>query len=322
MDSHFTDNMSTIILQENVTSDVLDFLVDSMIESYRKNRNILKNIILDLSRIKYIEIEGALSLICFCAAIKRKNPIANFHFIYPPDQVFNYLITLGFFGQMSNKVGILEGQEIVHVENKLKNERRVRQKKISDKPDLMPVILPIETINKQMYSPSGVDFENMVGAFANHALVAFEILHTSPLFNFNGEDYYQFRQSNIELYKNIFHHSKSWGIASIHARPNYGTTVCYYDIGIGFKASVKKFKTEAESIEWALIDGNTSKANDDNDGYGLTLVQEFVFRRNGKIKIRSGDCLMQLNSNSSIIKTKVTSFPGVQMSYFVPAKPI
>jgi len=212
----------------------------------------------------------------------------------------------------------MERQDIVHIENEIRNERKMRQKIRSNKFDSMPVVLPIETIYQQIDSTSGSDFENMVGTFANHAIDAFDILQTSPHYNFSGDDYYQFRQSNIELYKNIFHHSQSWGVASIHARPNYGTTVCYYDIGIGFKASVKKFSTEAESIEWALIDGNSSKSNDDNDGYGFTLVQEFVYRRNGKLKIRSGDCLMQLTSPSINKKTKVINFPGVQISYFIP----
>lgn len=318
-DLYMTDNLIKISLPENVNSGVLEFLINATIEPYRKNKTLLQNIVLDLSRVKYIEIEGALSLICFCAAIKRKNPKTNFRYIYPPDKVLSYLMTLGFFGQMSNKVGIIEGQDIVHFENDLRNERRAKQKSRTNNPDLLPVILPIETINQRLNSISGLDFENMVGTFANHAIDTFNILRTSPLYNFSGEDYYQFLQSNIELFKNIFHHSKSWGIASIHARPNFGTTVCYFDIGIGFKASVKKYDTEADSIEWALIDGNTSMSDEDNDGYGFTLVQKFVFRRNGKLKIRSGNCLLELNSSSLKKKTKVMSFPGVQVSYFIPA---
>lgn len=311
--------MTTIQLPENVTSSVLDFLIKSTSESYRKDRSEFNNVALDLSKIKYMDIEGALSMICFCAAVKRKNPNANFGYVYPPDRVLSYLMTLGFFGQMSNKVGVIEGQDVVHIENERRNERRMWQKAKSYKFDSMPVVLPIETIPQPMNSASGADFDLMVGIFANHALDAFDILQTSPHYNFSGDDYYLFRQSNIELYKNIFHHSKSWGIASIHARPNYGTTVCYFDIGIGFKASINKFDTEEKSIEWALIDGNTSKPDDDNDGYGFTIVQDFVFCRSGNIKIRSGDCLMQLNSNTSKKSTIVSSFPGVQISYFIPA---
>ncbi len=313
-DSCFIDKMTVIHIPEKVTSSVLDFLIESTSASYRNNRSIFNNVFLDFSKVKYIDIEGALSIICFCAAVKRKNSTANFGYIYPDDSVLSYLITLGFFGQMSNRVGVIEGQDIVHIEN----ERRMRQKAKSNKFDSKSVVLPIETIPKKMNTTSGADFENMVGEFANHAIDVFDILQTSPFYNFSGDDYYLFRQSNIELFKNIFDHSNSWGIASIHARPNYGTTVCYYDIGVGFKASIKKFDTEAESIEWALVDGNTSMSNDDNDGYGLIIVEEFVFSRNGNIKIRSGDCEMQLISLSSRKKTKVSSFPGAQISFFIP----
>lgn len=316
--SNIDRDILTWVLPDSISSNILDLLIEETKKEYYSNKKAFTNIILDLSRIKYIDIEGVLALICFCSAIKRKNRNANFRFIYPNERVLSYLITLGFFGQMSNKVGVIDRQDIVHYENELKKKRIIRQKTQLDKASNKPLILPIETITQQMSSTSGRDFENMVRTFANHAIDAFDILRTSPHYNFSGEDYYQFRQSNIELYKNIFHHSKSWGIASIHARPNYGTTACYHDIGIGFKAGIKKFDTEVESIEWALIDGHTSKPNDDNDGYGFTLIKEFVFRRNGKIKIRSGDCMLLLNSVSSKKKTKVSSFPGVQISYFIP----
>ena len=319
LDSHIAESITTFQFPENVTSSILDFLINTSTESYRKNRNLLHNIVLDFSKIKYIEIDGALAVICFCAAIKRKNSNANFEFIYPPERVFNYLITLGFFGQMSNKVGVMQREDIVHLENEIRNERRIRMMRNSNKVDPFPVVLPIETITQQINSIGGADFENMVGTFANHVIGAFDILENSPHYNFSGEDYYKFRQSNIELYKNIFHHSESWGITSIHARPNHGTTVCYFDLGIGFKASVKKFATEVESIEWALIDGNTSKPDDDNDGYGFTLVQEFIFKRKGSLKIRSGDCMIQLSSSSTRKKSKVSTFPGVQISFFIPA---
>jgi hypothetical protein len=310
--------MLRILLAENVTSSVLEFLIDFTIEPYRQNKNLLDIVILDFSRIKYIDIEVALLIICFCAALKRKNRQIDFRLKYPSEGVLSFLMTLGFFSQMSNKIEVMDVQHVLHAEDQLQKDRRSRLKQKSNSNDSPPVILPIETIAQKINTISGNDFENMVGSFVNHAIDSFELLRTSTQFNFSGEDYYQFRQSNIELYKNIFHHSQSWGIASIHARPNYGTTVCYYDIGIGFKKSIKKFNTELESIEWALIDGNTSKPDGDNDGYGLTLVQEFVFRRNGKIKIRSGDCLIQLNSNLSRRINKVKSFPGVQISYFIP----
>lgn len=317
--SYIDRDVLTWILPDSISSNILDLLIEETKKEYGNNKNAFCNIVLDFTRTKYIDTEGALSLICFCSAIKRKNRNTNFHFVYPTENVLNYLVSLGFFGQMSNKVGIIEREDIVHYENELRHKRRLKQKKYSNKHNLSPIILPIETIEQKKDTiGSNMDFEHMIGTFASQALGAFDELLTIPQYNFNGEDYYHFCESNIELYKNIFQHSKSWGIATIHARPNFGTSVCYYDIGIGFKASIGKFDSELESIEWALIDGNTSKPDDDNDGFGFTLVQEFVFNRNGKIKIRSGDCLLELNSGSSKKKNRVSYFPGVQISYFIP----
>lgn len=318
MKSTTTQDMSTILLPSSVSLDILEYLVANSKKQYQINKNSFNSIVLDLSQVKYIDVEGALSLICFCAAIKRKNNSANFRIVYPAENVLTYLTSLGFFTQMSNKVGVLEGQEIVHYENELRKSRRISQKHFSNENKLLPIILPIETINQKTNSNSGSDFDNMVGTFANHALDSFDTLKTTPHYKFNGEDYFQFRLSNIELYKNIFQHSESWGIATIHARPHFGTTVSFFDIGIGFKQSIGKYDSEEKSIIWALEDGNTSKQKGDNDGFGLTHVQEFVFRRKGILKIRSGDCQIEMTSPTLMNINKVGKFPGVQLTFFIP----
>jgi len=243
----------------------------------------------------------------------------HLHFSSPQDSIYNYLTILGFYSQLSDKADIIEIQDIVHYESELKKKREENRKTYRQSPEGKPIsiILPIETIPKQIDSISGKDFENRVGKFVNRTIDSFSELFKSTHYNFSGEDQHNFLLSNVELYKNIFEHSQSWGIATIHARPNFGTTVCYFDLGIGFKESVGKFSSELQSIEWALVDGNSSKLGDDNDGYGLTIVQEFVLIRNGSLKIRSGDCLLE-KSNKEKNSRIVTTFPGVQISYFIP----
>lgn len=299
--------------------NILDELAQETIKMYRNNKKKIKNIILDFSEIKFINIESALSLISFFSAIKRKNINTNFHYIYPPENVLRYLMIIGFFGQMSTKVGILEGQNILRHESKMKQERKSKEKVYYNGTKLKPVIFPIATIPQMIETNSGRDFENIVGNFVNQIIDTFNIIFSTPHFNFDEKGRHNFILSNVELFKNIFEHSNSWGIASIHARPDLGTTVCFYDIGIGFKKSVMKFDTECESIEWALVDGNTSKPEGDNDGFGLSIVKTFVLERNGKLKIRSGDCLFEISSNS-ILKRKVQKFPGAQITYFIPIK--
>ena len=304
-------------LPNSVSLNILDSLTDAIIPLWKKKEKKFNQIVLDLSKIKYIEPEGALAIVCFCAAIKYKNPDLNFHFIYPNDNVLTYLANLGFFSQMSTKVGIIEGQNIIHYESELKQKRRVRQKQFYTDDILRPIILPIETIPQQIDTISGRDFENMSITFVNNAINTFKQIFSSPHYNFSGSDQHDFLLSNRELYRNTFEHSTSWGIAVIHSRPNHGTQVCFYDIGIGFKGSVAKFQTDLQSIEWALIDGNSSKSSEDNDGHGLTVVQNFVLRRNGSITIRSGECMLKINQKTKT-PHKVNRFPGVQLSYFIP----
>lgn len=315
--SYIEKDQLTIILSDSVSVNILDLLILETIKIYGKNKNSFNNIVLDLSKIKYIDIEGALSIICFSSAIKRKNKNTSFHILHPSENILNYLMTIGFFRQMSNKVGVVEGQDLVRIEDELLQKRKLIEKMNISKPIIKPTILPITTIPQQMDSSSGRNFENMVGSFANQVIDTFITILSLPHFNFNGKDQHEFVLSNVELFKNIFEHSKSWGIGSIHARPNFGTTACFYDIGIGFKESVNKFNSEFESIEWALINGNTSKPDGDHDGFGLSIIQDFVKSRDGTLKIRSGDCLFEITSTSEQ-KFNVQNFPGVQISYFIP----
>lgn len=317
--SYVDNDKLTLELPNSVSLAVLDSLADEVKTVWKINENKFNQIVIDLSGVQYIEPEGALAIVCFYAAMKNKNPDLSFHFIYPKENVLSYLAALGFFGQMSTKVGVMEGQDIVHYESELRHERRNKQRHFSTNAKLRPIILPIETIPQQNGTISGRDFENMSITFVNKAIRTFEQIFSSPHYNFNGPNQHDFLLSNRELYRNTFEHSKSWGIALIHARPNHGTQVCYYDIGVGFKGSVAKFQTDIESIEWALIDGNSCKSSEDNDGHGLTVVQDFVLRRGGTITIRSGECMLKINQMTRKPKPhKVNRFPGVQISYFIP----
>lgn len=313
----------TITLPEYVSIEIIDFLIKSMPKKDVFGEQKRIDVLLDFSQVKYIFPEGVLSIICFCFFLRNKSifPIndVHIHLNSPPENVYTYLTILGFYGQMSIKSEIIEIQNIVHYESELKKERKARceynKPLFAVKPN--PIILPIETIPMQIDSISGRDFENMLGVFVNHTIDTFGELFQSTHYNFSGEDQHDFLLSNVELYKNVFEHSQSWGIGTIHARPNHGTTVCYFDTGVGFRGSVNKFSTDLQAIEWSLVDGNSSKAGDDNDGFGLTIVQDFVLKRNGNLKIRSGNCLLEITSKSRKNKL-VSEFPGVQISYFIP----
>lgn len=295
---------------------------------------ILNNMLLDLSDVYPVQLSGAVGLVCLCSALV-KNKVdeifipSNFFIYRPHESVLTYLVNLNFFTQMSNKAKLLNCEDLVNAEfERARRREECKRSNSNNHPDYynQSIIWPMEIIPCKGESISSQDFENITQQFINQACNCFEKLFSSAYFNFDGADHQGFWLSNLELFKNVFEHSNSWGLCTIHARPNFGTAVCYYDIGVGFKGSVntslkieKKFETDYESINWALLDGHSSKPH--GTGYGLTIVQDFVVSRNGIIEIRSGDCLFQKKTED--IKWNVQQvpwFPGVQTSFFIPSK--
>ena len=161
----------------------------------------------------------------------------------------------------------------------------------------------------------------------------FERLFSSSHFNFDKAEKHDFWLSNSELYTNIFKHSASWGLVTIHANPARGTTVCYHDIGIGIKSSVnssekagrefEKFETDYEAMKWALKEGNSSEL--DGNGIGLNIIEDFVLRKNGTIEVRSGQCLLQKKPDDQAGERnwryqRKPWFLGTQINFFIPCK--
>ena len=72
--------------------------------------------------------------------------------------------------------------------------------------------------------------------------------------------------------------------------------------------------TSAETIEWAMKSGNTTKMSNIPGGLGLGIIFEFIQKNNGKIHIVSSDGYYEY-SNSLIIKEKLkNSFEGTMVN--------
>ena len=101
-----------------------------------------------------------------------------------------------------------------------------------------------------------------------------------------------------------------------HNKPLYFTIV---DKGITIKENVIKYlqnneMTSAETIEWAMKSGNTTKMSNIPGGLGLGIIFEFIQKNNGKIHIVSSDGYYEY-SNSLIIKEKLkNSFEGTMVN--------
>jgi len=291
------------------------------------------NLIVDLSRVAVIRPGGAIGLVCLCSALmtNKVKEICSPKTIYlrrPPERVLSYLTRIGFFTQMSVKANLLGHGDLVRLEERWKerdrNERT--QGSFSERfgSDKRPIVWPMQLIGRRGDQYTRRDFEDACQHLVNNAADHFYKLFSSPHFNFDDSDRHDFLLANYELYMNVYDHSGSWGLAMIHARPEYGTFMCCYDIGVGIRESVnaspnikKGFDTDLDAIQWALVEGNSSKL--EGNGLGLNTIEDFVWKNRGIFEIRSGECLMQKKSGGSNWKPYgVPWFPGTQINVFVP----
>lgn len=342
VDVYFEENCLVIGMSGIVKVRTLDLIMEELTIERKRQEYTMTDLILDLSDVYRISPAAAEGLVCLCSTLmtNKMKEIAspsNFYLKRPPNGVLTYLTTLGFFTQMSNNAKLLGCEDLVHSESEKKQRRR--EKRIpgifdnSFDNDIRPIVWPMETISTKGSSISDQDFENACQHFVNNAADTFDRLFSSPHFNFDKGDKHNFWFSNVELYMNIFEHSGSWGLATIHANPAHGTTVCYHDIGISIKGSVnsspkagkefEKFKTDYDAMKWALKKGNSSKSG--GDGTGLNIAEDFVLSRNGTIEIRSGRCLLQKKPGEQPgeeywRKQDVPWFPGTQINFFIPCR--
>lgn len=337
---HLDRNCLVIGMSGDVTDGAVQAVIRKLSIQKKRMSHTIVDMVLDLSDARYIEPEGALYLVCLCSVLttgkmKEIASPASFCLRRPPEGVLTYLTTLNFFIQMSGKARLLGCEDLVHLEHE--RRQRSRNEQASNtldnhlNADDHPIIWPMETIDRKLGSIDRGDFEDTCSHFINNAYDQFGKLFSSSHFNFDEANMKEFFSANGELYKNIYEHSDSWGLGLIHARPYYGTTVCYDDIGIGVKESVnsspkagrqfEKFEMDYEAMKWALTEGHSSKIS--GDGEGLSIVEDFVLSRNGTVEIRSGRCFMYKKPGDESGEENwrvrnVPEFPGTQIKFFIP----
>lgn len=128
----------------------------------------------------------------------------------------------------------------------------------------------------------------------------------------------RFRQSLFEIFQN----------AAIHSKSSSGIFTCgqffpqmhrldftIADAGIGIRDNVRKYTGNAKmsscaAIEWALIEGNTTKAAGQPGGLGLKLLKEFIRMNKGKLQIVSRYGYYQFSASGESCKKLDHGFPG------------
>jgi hypothetical protein len=193
------------------------------------------------------------------------------------------------------------------------------------------VVMPFEEIPMTAKGLSGVgqtDFDRCCRRFIASAADNFAFLSQAAFLG-RQFDPRQFWHANVELYKNVYDHSESWGLAVLFAStkpPDAGTVVSYHDIGRGIPASVNAAPQHAactlnddEAIMWAIKERNSSKPG--NNGLGLAIVSECVRACGGRIEIRSGSYrLLRQGYEGEWIAQHVPPLPGTHVSFYIPAQ--
>lgn len=319
-----------------ITARTLDLILQEIYrqKSQSSTESTRVNLIVNLSGVSVIMPSGAVGLVCLCSALmtnKMKNLASpsTFYLRHPPENVLSYLTRIGFFTQMGMKANLMGHHDLIVREEQLKNrDKNMRmQDMVAGRLDSKsrPIVWPMQLIGRKEDQHNRRYFEDVCQQLVNSAADHFDMLFSSPRFNFDRGDKHDFLLANYELYMNIYDHSESWGLAMIHARPEYGTYICCHDIGIGIRESVsashktmKQLETDHDAIRWALVEGNSSKG--EGNGLGLNVIEEFVSSRKGTIEIRSGECLLQRNSaDANWTPRRVPWFPGTQINMFLPA---
>ena len=129
----------------------------------------------------------------------------------------------------------------------------------------------------------------------------------------------RFKQSLFEIFQN----------AAIHSQSEAGVFVCgqffptkhrldftISDAGIGIRENVRKYNknekmSSCEAIDWALTEGNTTKAGHQPGGLGLKLLKDFIQINKGKLQIVSRDGYHEfMTSEKSSTKIMEHDFQG------------
>lgn len=327
----------TIKISGTIKFDVLNMVLKELQKLSYKYIEV-EELILDLSALNKITSAATAVLVCLFSALAdnkmREIKInSGLSIERPPDRVLSYLTTLGFFTQMKKKANLLECENMVKWEEQKKKRRKMRKRAtIANKDpniEVKPIVFPISIIPKiDSSSIAGANFQASSHNYINGIIDTYSSLFYSDHYNFSEEEFSVFCAANGELFENIFEHSLSWGIGVIHANPREGTTVSYYDIGIGFKENLNSspkagkeyntFSTDCEAINWACKEKNSSKIN--GNGRGLTIVQEFIEKSKGSIAIRSGKCMLYKKPEDFKWRKmkNIQWFPGTQINFFVP----
>lgn len=132
----------------------------------------------------------------------------------------------------------------------------------------------------------------------------------------------RFRQSLVEIFEN----------ASIHSDSASGIFACgqffpqkhrldftIVDAGIGIRENVRRYTGKKEmsscaAINWAVIEGNTTKTGRQPGGLGFKLIKDFIRMNKGKLQIVSRFGYYEFSARGDSVVKMDHDFPGTSVN--------
>jgi hypothetical protein len=310
--------------------EISENLSHSSFFEFIKPINDYNYVIFNFKKTKKVSLAGAISLICLSAYLvndaKERHNINLFCEISQlNEKQMNLLMNFGFFREMVqkanlrmiNNIDLSFKKELLELESKYV-KHQINKTKSKEK--LYNLIMPIATI------PIGSEdlYETRIYTFRNSFLSFYQKLIENGILNSTAkneeeylDDFEEVLNAILEVIKNIYDHSKSWGVGAIHARNNH-VEIVYQDIGVGIANSMRKNTSfsslsEKEAIIHSFKDGVSSKSgNGNNMGIGFTIIRDFVKKRKGYLSISTG----QYNIINDKFK-QIKKVEGTQLVLFV-----
>jgi hypothetical protein len=281
---------------------------------------------LDFKETTFVTLPGALYILTACSYLTGGNKTVAIRLKNLSDQIERYLQQIKFFTSLNARNSTILDNRLIDREKKIFENKSAIKNQYSDK----TIVLPISIIPRD----EAGHFDSFAKTFINQFQEFFYFITKIPDYNYidSIDDSQELFEALYENAKNVYDHSNSEGFGAVYANLNLkGTTIAFFDIGIGIGQSVldvhpPNVSNEREAIYWALKDGNSRiklldqrylGARTHNQGRGFTIIKEFVDSKKGILTIRTGSS--QLNySNHTWQEKNVGFFPGTQVIIYTP----